>query len=145
MSRIRIAPAKELALALQCDGIGGWVTEFRFHPPRRFRWDFAWPERMLAVEVDGGTWSGGRHTRGAGFEADCRKINLGILAGWRVLRFTTDMVQSGEALTMIKGALCLTTSYSHVPPKPAFAVRARYKRIGKLAPRRFPLDEEEGK
>ena len=95
---------------LRCDGIGGWVTEFRFHPKRRFRFDFAWPGTKLAVEVDGGTWIGGRHTRGAGFERDCRKINLGVVAGWRVLRFTADMVHSGEALTVIKEALCLTTS-----------------------------------
>jgi len=100
---------------------------------------------MLAVEVDGGTWSGGRHTRGAGFESDCRKISLGVLDGWRVLRFTTDMVQSGEALTTIKEALCLMTSYAHVPLKPAFTVKAKYRRIGKLAARRFPIDEEESK
>jgi len=40
---------------------------------------------MLAVEVDGGTWTGGRHTRGAGFEADCEKLNAAVIAGFRVL------------------------------------------------------------
>ena len=57
---------------------------------RRWRFDFAWPALMLAVEVDGGSWvpGGGRHTRGAGFEADHDKFNRATLLGWRVLRFT---------------------------------------------------------
>ena len=60
--------------------------------------DFAWPELLLAVEIDGGTWSGGRHVRGAGFESDCRKCNTLVLHGWRVLRYTRALVESGEAL-----------------------------------------------
>lgn len=64
------------------------VQEHRFHATRRWRFDLAWPGRMIAVEVDGGVWSGGRHTRGAGFSEDCRKLNAATLLGWRVLRFT---------------------------------------------------------
>jgi len=60
---------------------------------------------MLAVEVDGGTWTGGRHTRGAGFEADCEKLNAAVIAGFRVLRFTGAMVRSGAALATIETAL----------------------------------------
>lgn len=59
---------------------------------------------MIAVEVEGGTWSGGRHTRGDGFEKDCEKYNTAALAGWRVLRFTGAQVQSGIAITVIEGA-----------------------------------------
>jgi very-short-patch-repair endonuclease len=66
--------------------------QYCFHPARRWRFDFAWPDAMVAVEVEGGVWTGGRHTRGAGFQADCRKYNAAVLLGWRVLRYTaTDL------------------------------------------------------
>ena len=79
--------------------------EYRFHPVRRWRFDFALPERRLAVEVEGGTWTGGRHTRGSGFEKDCEKYNQAVLLGWRVLRFTPGAIKSGEALTTIEQVL----------------------------------------
>jgi very-short-patch-repair endonuclease len=50
--------------------------------------DFAWPEQKVAVEIEGGVFSGGRHTRGAGFVADCDKYNALAAAGWRLFRFT---------------------------------------------------------
>lgn len=78
--------------------------EFRFHPQRKWRFDFAWPDRKIAVEVDGGTWVGGRHVQGAGFENDCRKMNAAALLGWRVLRFTSNMVLDGEAFSVIEEA-----------------------------------------
>lgn len=80
-------------------------SEYRFAPPRRWRFDFAWPEHRIAVECEGGIWVGGRHTRGKGFEEDCRKYNAAIIQGWRVLRFTSRMVGSGEALQVIEKAL----------------------------------------
>ena len=70
-----------------------------------WRFDFAWPERKIAAEIEGGTWARGRHTRGAGFEGDCRKYNAATLHGWRVFRFTGAMVKSGEALQVIEEAL----------------------------------------
>ena len=76
-------------------------TEYRFHPKRRWRFDFAWPKMKLAVEVEGGTWSGGRHTRGGGFAKDCEKYNAAVMLGWRVLRFTSGMIKRGEALEFL--------------------------------------------
>jgi very-short-patch-repair endonuclease len=84
--------------------IGAPEREFRFDPKRRWRFDFCWPARKIAVEVDGGTWIGGRHVQGAGFENDCRKMNAAVLAGWDVYRFTTDMVLAGEAFTVLEDA-----------------------------------------
>jgi len=75
--------------------------EYRFAPPRRWRFDFAWPDRKLAVEVEGGIWVRGRHNRGAGFVRDCEKYNTAVLLGWRVLRFTPGMIRSGEAIKAI--------------------------------------------
>ena len=67
----------------------GWVAEFRFHPARRWRFDFANPGAAwrLAVEIEGGIFSRGRHTRGAGFLRDCEKYNTAALHGWTVLRY----------------------------------------------------------
>lgn len=79
--------------------------EHRFAPPRRFRFDFAWPDQKLAVEVEGGTWGKSRHTTGKGYGKDCEKYNLAVLMGWRVLRFTGDMVRSGEAVEVIRRAI----------------------------------------
>lgn len=69
---------------------------------RRWRFDFAWPSSMVAVELEGGTWSGGRHVRGSGFEKDCEKYNEAILRGWRVGRFTAKMVKSGAAIEWLR-------------------------------------------
>jgi very-short-patch-repair endonuclease len=78
--------------------------EYRFHPSRRWRFDFAWPAQKLAVEIEGGTFSGGRHTRGSGFEADAEKYAEAVLAGWRVLRVSTAMVTDGRALRLVERA-----------------------------------------
>lgn len=67
--------------------------EFRFHPKKRWRFDFALPEHKIAIEVEGGTWSNGRHTRGAGYRKDCEKYNAANVLGWHVLRYTTDMLR----------------------------------------------------
>lgn len=69
------------------------VREYRFQPPRRWRFDLAWPEQKIAIELEGGIWTGGRHTRGKGFEADCEKYNMAALMGWRVLRYTSTMLE----------------------------------------------------
>jgi len=70
-----------------------------------WRLDFAYPLRKLAIEVEGGTWTGGRHTRGQGFEDDTFKYNALTLMGWRLLRFTGTSIKSGAALQTIEAAL----------------------------------------
>lgn len=76
---------------------------------RAWRFDLCWPDARLAVEVDGAIWTEGRHSRGAGYEADCEKLNAAVLLGWRVLRFTYGQVYSGYALATIEQALAQTT------------------------------------
>lgn len=63
--------------------------EWRFHPQRRWKFDFANPDPdiLIAVELEGGIWIKGRHTTGKGFEADCEKYNTALSMGWRVLRY----------------------------------------------------------
>lgn len=59
---------------------------------RDWKFDFAWPEVLLAVELEGGTYTRGRHVRPAGYEADCEKYNAGIALGWAILRYTNRML-----------------------------------------------------
>jgi len=71
-------------------------------PGRKWRFDFYFRERNLAVEIEGATKYGkSRHSRGEGFENDCRKYNAASLAGFKLLRFTTAMVRSAEAIDMV--------------------------------------------
>lgn len=66
--------------------------EYRFNQNRRWRFDFAHLPSMTAIEVDGGTWVGGRHTRGEGYQNDCIKLNAATLRGWRIFRLTPTMM-----------------------------------------------------
>jgi very-short-patch-repair endonuclease len=81
------------------------AREYRFHPKRRWRFDFAWPVFKVAAEVDGGIYSRGRHVRGAGFERDAEKRNAAVIAGWRVLHFTPRLVKSGVAVQAIESLM----------------------------------------
>jgi hypothetical protein len=84
--------------------------EYKFLDSRRFRFDFAWPQVYIAVEIEGGTWVAGRHSRGAGFESDCVKYNFAARDGWRVYRFTTAMVKSREGIYFLVDAWPLRRS-----------------------------------
>ena len=89
---------EEFAWQIKADRLPEPVREFRFHPSRRFRFDFAWPDKKAAIEVEGGIWNNGRHTRGKGYSEDVIKYNEAALLGWTVLRVTGDMVKDGNAL-----------------------------------------------
>ena len=95
-----------LAIDLTARGLA-FVREFRFEPTRRFRADFGFPDVRLLVEVDGGTWSAGRHVRGSGFARDAEKNNVAQLRGWRVLHFTGSQIRSGQAGATIEKAVRL--------------------------------------
>ena len=72
------------------------TTELMFHPKRKWRFDYAWEEQKLALEVHGGIHSGGRHTRGRGFVEDRAKMNEATLLGWTVLEVTPEHIKSGQ-------------------------------------------------
>lgn len=93
-----------LAFHLKAAGIT-FEREYRFHPTRRWRFDFAIPAKQVAVEVQGGVWNGGRHATGTGITADCEKFSVAASLGWRVMPVTPDQVKSGDALHWIERAL----------------------------------------
>jgi very-short-patch-repair endonuclease len=96
---------KTFLLQLRAAGLNGFVQEHEFHPTRKWRIDFARPEIKLAIEVEGGTHTGGRHTRGAGYESDCEKYNALEAMGWTLFRFTSQMVTSGKAILFVEDYL----------------------------------------
>jgi len=64
--------------------------DFRFHQTRRWKFDAAWPAEKVAVELEGGIWTRGRHTRGKGYWRDMQKYNAAVWAGWRLFRFAAN-------------------------------------------------------
>ena len=92
-------------LTLKARNIPRPVPEFRFHPIRKFRLDFAWPEYKVGLEVDGGVWSGGAHGRGTGIVRDQEKTNLAAGLGWRILRCTPSKLMADETLGHLERAL----------------------------------------
>jgi hypothetical protein len=80
--------------------------EFRVDQFRAWRFDFAWPDLMLAVEYEGGVFQTGDeqggHTRGEHYTSDCEKYNTAALLGWVVLRFTITHINSGEARRVLE-------------------------------------------
>lgn len=86
-------------------GVYGLPTpekEYRFHSTRRWRFDFAFVDKKIGVEIEGGVWSGGRHTRGSGFLGDMEKYNEAQKLGWRIFRFTPQQLKKGEVQVFMK-------------------------------------------
>jgi hypothetical protein len=82
-----------------------YKREYMFAKPRRYRFDFAFPALNVAIEIEGGSWSGGRHVRGSGFQKDCEKYNLAAVNGWIVVRGDSAMVKDGRLLEWTEKAV----------------------------------------
>ena len=93
-----------LAVELEKVALPGWDLErdYRFHPERKWSFDFALPSQKLAVEVDGK-----RHRTCAGQRSDCDKLNTATLLGWRVLHFPSDQWRkAADWAALVLEALC---------------------------------------
>ena len=96
----------KLEFQLKSAKITGFTREYKFHPKRRWRLDFAWVDQKIGVEVEGGIWlprSG--HNTGVGISRDVEKGNSLTLLGWKLIRVTGKMIKSGEALNIIESIL----------------------------------------
>lgn len=80
------------------------VKEYIFHPTRKWRFDYAVPAWRIALEVEGGVHTGGRHIRPKGFLGDMEKYNAAAVLGWRVLRCVPDQLLSKKTTDMIAEA-----------------------------------------
>lgn len=93
---------------LLANGAPAPIEEYNFDAliGRKHRFDFAWVDEMIAVEVDGNAWNtrgGGRH----GMDSDREKMNLAVSMGWRVFRLSPQMITNDPVrwVDMIKRAL----------------------------------------
>jgi very-short-patch-repair endonuclease len=99
--RLSRRPA-DLEIQVKHAGLPPPRHEFKFHPEREWRVDFCWPEVFLAVEIEGGIWTGSRHAIGAGYLKDMEKYNELAVNGFSLLRFTPDDVEKGKAIATIR-------------------------------------------
>ena len=99
--------ALEELFALQCEqaGLPTPEREYAAVPGRRYRWDFAWADARVLVEINGGTYAHMGHSTGTGIARDYEKSNLAMLAGWRTFVFDRRMVEAGTALDVTAKAL----------------------------------------
>jgi hypothetical protein len=99
-------PVREYRFAAEYVGLGPGLRErLLWAHMQDWRFDLCWPSQKVACEVDGGGWTGGRHSRGVGMESDCAKLSTAVVLGWRVLRVTPKHVKSGQAYTWVCACL----------------------------------------
>ncbi len=88
---------EDFAHILDMAHIVGWEREYRFHPTRKWRFDFAWPRERFAIEVEGVVPYGkGRHQTFTGYTKDAEKYNEAVMHGWSVMRFTQPMLKDKD-------------------------------------------------
>ena len=74
-----------------------YCTETKFHPLRKWRWDFSLVDSNIAIEICGQIWRKGGHSSGTGIQRDYDKANAGTMLGWRVLHFSSTDILRGRA------------------------------------------------
>lgn len=105
------ASEDELAKLIVWDGLPVAERQYYFAPEvdgkpvRRWRFDFAWPAHMLALEIDGGLFGGGRHGGRPSVVRDLEKRAVAACLGWRVIPVTPSQVRSGKAIEYLRAAL----------------------------------------
>jgi hypothetical protein len=107
------ASALPLEVQLRAAGLPPPTPEVRFHPTRKWRFDLAWPTHRIAFEIEGGAFTGGRHTTGVGLSADCEKYSWAAILGWCVVRATPTMIRQGVALVLLEAAFAARGRGNH--------------------------------
>jgi hypothetical protein len=100
------------AYQLRCQGDHFPLPErqYRFHDTRKWAFDFAWPFHGVAVEIEGGIHTNGRHVRARGFSDDCVKYNEAALLEWIVLRLTEVHLRDLTGLRWLERAINTRTA-----------------------------------
>jgi very-short-patch-repair endonuclease len=108
---ITAAERAEFRAWCHAGGLPEPTPEHRFHPIREWRFDWAFLDFQVAIEIEGGVWTEGRHTRGAGFVEDMRKYNEAAVLGWTVLRVTPEQLYTGDTLDLLLRAISLRSEH----------------------------------
>lgn len=118
MNRVTVDEAKKLAAKVKRESLedkfySAWLAhapkefptperQFKFHPERRFRYDFAWPQIKLCVDIQGGSFVNGGHSRGLGQQNDHSKHNEAQRLGFQVLQFgTVEMKKPADVVDYV--------------------------------------------
>lgn len=92
----------DLFSKLVTQNVSNCVCEYKFHPTRKWRFDYAIVDLKIAIEIDGGVWINGRHNRASGYIKDMEKFNEAAKMGWIVLKITPEKQFSNETFELIK-------------------------------------------
>lgn len=112
---VKAHAADTLVFQLKIERLPPAEREYRFHPTRRYRFDIAWPDRKLALEIEGVVYPDkrdddrtvlrGRHVTPKGFRDDCIKYGEAFALGWTVLRVLPEQILDGSALRWLTARL----------------------------------------
>jgi hypothetical protein len=87
------------------------IPEYKFHPARKWKADYAWPEKRIALEKEGGVYKkgkdgqrGGRHNRPQGFINDMKKYNALTEMGWKLFRYLPNKIDYDQIIRVYKNA-----------------------------------------
>lgn len=100
-----VNPSLVFAAMLRQHKLPEATPEYRFHGRRKWRFDYAWPAWKVALEVEGGVWTGGAHGRGTGITRDIEKYNHAAAMGWLVVRCLPRTLNTAETFAYIKAAM----------------------------------------
>ena len=101
---------QELELFLYANGFVSVDNEYKYHPTRKWRFDYCIPGLEIAIEYEGLMGAKSRHTTIRGFTNDCEKYNEATILGWKVIRVTVISIENGQAFDQIE-RLLKTTQY----------------------------------
>jgi hypothetical protein len=101
----------ELEVKLSENGAPKGIREYKFDPTRQWRIDLAWPNKLVGVEVQGGIWISGAHTRGSGILLDSEKSLAASSQGWRLIPVVPEFITDNTAVRGITNALDFGEAY----------------------------------
>src|SRR5574344_128017 len=108
MKKVPKYPCKDFSTKMYDKLLGGeWWAEWYFHPTRKWRFDYALPELKIAIEIDGGLFTGGRNSGGMGQYKDIQKMNEAVSMGWLVFHYIPDEKFSLEMRMQVTRAISL--------------------------------------
>jgi very-short-patch-repair endonuclease len=105
------------------------ITEYRFHWQRKWRFDIAFVKEQVAVEVEGGVYQYGRHNRASGYLKDIDKYNTAAALGWRLLRFTPDMLENNPSACIALVLHALNQTYPQPVKLRVVSVKGGYELV----------------